>query len=268
LRRILTVASQKGGVGKTTTALNLAYSLGRLGASVLLFDLDPQSGLALATNLRRRTELGLVDFLKRQAGADEIRVSTRDGVFSMIGLGQLTAADMQPFERAAWDGTLGRAIEALSRGFQVVLVDAPAGVGGVVRALLAASDGVLLVVNPRTLAVKSLPPFLALVEDVAQASNPRLQIEGVLVSMINEGSLAEAQVLEQLGGVLPEGFAFRTQIPADDMFEQASLRSLPLALLPGGETFARLYMDLAAELRERELAATREASADDEPGLF
>jgi chromosome partitioning protein len=269
-RRVLTVASHKGGVGKTTTTLNLAYSLGRIGARVLAFDLDPQGGLAASTLLRRRTERGLVDVMKRRATPVEVRVTSRDGLLTVVGLGGLESDEIGHFERSAAGGPLRMAIDSLSDGFDIVLLDAPAGIGSVVRALLQASDGVLLVVNCRAVTLRSLPTFLELVESVGRDPAARLVLEGVLVSMFDADDPGEARALAELEELLPEGLLLRTRLPRSPAYEDASRRGLPLSLVPTPEAQAeaRRFLDLALELRERQAVAPWTQSPDDEPGLF
>jgi len=268
MKRVLTIASHKGGVGKTTTALNLAYSLGRIVGQVLLVDLDPQSGLAHATNLRRRTSRGLIDFLKREATAAEVRATTRDGVLTLVGTGEVAPADVGLLERAAVDGSLRTAVEELAEGFRYVVIDAPAGVGAVVRGILEGSDGTILVINCRAITVRAIPTFLALVQDVAGGANPGLRLEGVLISTFDARSSSEAGLLEEVRATLPSDLLFRTVLPHDEAVEEASLRSIPIALHRGGEAMARLYLDLALELRERELEMMQGRSDDEEPSLF
>lgn len=268
MKRILTIASHKGGVGKTTTALNLAYSLGRVVGQVLLVDLDPQSGLAHATNLRRRTRRGLIDFLKGEAPASEVRATTRDGVLTIVGAGEIAPRDVGLLERAAVDGSLRAAVDRLSEGYRYVVIDAPAGVGAVVRGILEGCDGTILVINCRAITVRAIPTFLALVQDVAAGANPGLRLEGVLISTFDGRSKSEAGLLEELRATLPSDLLFRTILPHDEVVEEASLRSIPIALHRGGEAMARLYLDLALELRERELELLQGRTDDDEPSLF
>lgn len=268
MKRVLTIGSHKGGVGKTTTALNLAYSLGRVVGQVLLVDLDPQSGLAHATNLRRRTRRGLLDFLKRTASAAEVRATTKDGILTVVGTGEVTPQDVGLLERAALDGSLRTAVEELSEGYRYVVIDAPAGVGAVVRGILEGSHGTLLVVNCRAITVRSIPAFLGLVRDVAAGANPGLRLEGVLISMYDARSGAETGLLEEIRATLPSDLLFGTVLPMAEVMEEASLRSLPIAMHRGGEEMAKLYLDLALELREREIALLQGPVDDEEPSLF
>ncbi len=268
MKRVLTIASHKGGVGKTTTALNLAYSLGRVVGQVLLVDLDPQSALAHATNLHKRTRKGLVDVLKREASPGDVRATTRDGVLTIVGTGEVGPRDVGLIERAAVDGSLKTAVEEISEGYRYVVIDAPAGIGAVVRGILEGSQGTILVVNCRAITMRAIPSFLALVQDVAATSNPDLRLEGVLISMFDDRSATERELLDQMRATLPSDLLFRTAMPLDEAVEEASLRCLPIALHRGGEEMARRYLDLALELRERELALMQERTDDDEISLF
>ncbi len=267
--RVLTVASQKGGVGKTTTALNLGYTLARLGHSVLLVDADPQGGMAIASNLKKRTDAGLVNLLKGDAGPEDIVVSTKDGSMSVVGSGVVVPNDTVRIEDAARDGQLRSAIEGLGDGFDYVFLDAPAGVGGIVTSLLSVSDGVILMLRCRSLVLKSLPIFLKLLRQVRDDHNPKLQLEGALVTMWKGDNELERQTLKELTGSIPEALFFRTVIPEDDNFEHASIKAVPVILLPGGRETARPYLELAMEMKERELLRGIGGDVDEQTdGLF
>jgi len=251
--RVLTVASQKGGVGKTTTVLNLGYTLARLGNRVLLVDADPQGGIAIASNLRKKTNLGLAQLLQEQVSPSEVIIPTRSGSMSVLGSGVSEPGHTVWIEDAARTGRLEAVIESVSAGFDYVFLDAPAGVGGIVTALLGKSEGVILMLRCRSLLLKSLPIFLKLVRHVRSERNPDLRLEGALVTMWDGGNPLETDILNELVGTVPEALFFRTVIPNDPKFEEASLRAVPIILLHGGRETARPYLELALELKEREL---------------
>ncbi len=252
MSRIIAIASQKGGVGKTTTALNLGFSLSRFGQRVLLVDADPQGGIALASNLKRRTTRGLVQVLRGECALESVVAPTRDGTMAALGSGASDPLDAMELEDAARDGRLGALLRQAADGFGYVFLDAPAGVGCIVHALLRASHGVLLALRCQSLSVKSLPALLRLIRYVQEGESPGLRLEGAVLTLRDERSPSEEQIRKDFLASLPEGVVFRTEIRFDEAFERASLKALPVALLPEAQAAARTYMDLALEFRERE----------------
>lgn len=268
MARIISIASQKGGVGKTTTALNLGYSLSRLGSRVLLLDGDPQAGMSIATNLRARTEKGVVDVLRDGLSARAIVMQTREQTLAVAGIGQIDPESVALLEEAAGDGRLASTVRAIGDGFDYVLIDAPAGVSGLVTALLMASDSVIIVVTPRLLSLTTLPVFLQLLVWVQEHGNPQLQLEGVLVAQHDRSSETQNQLNDELRTAFPAEIFFAGSVPADELFEKASVRSLPVALMPNAVALAKPYVDLAVELKERELAQPGGGIDESVVGLF
>ena len=179
MAKIISVASQKGGVGKTTTALNLSYILSMMGEKTLLLDGDPQGGVAIASNLGRKTSRGLVDVLMNQCEPDQIVAAVKNTSLSIAGIGVMDPENVMLFEQSARNGRLGQLMDELAKGYDYVFIDAPAGVGEVVRSLFMASDSAILAVRPRNLSLKSIPPFLKLVKWVKQNHERPFKIEGV-----------------------------------------------------------------------------------------
>lgn len=250
--RIISIASQKGGVGKTTTVLNLGYSLSRLGLRVLMVDVDPQGGLGFATNLKKKAKGGLVDVLRGRLPSDDAITVTRDGLLAVVGVGSPQPEDVLFLEQQAHAGAVGRLVASLARGFDYTLIDAPGGIGGLVHALFLASDSVLAAINGKALAVRSLPAFLKMFHGVGAAAARPVRFEGLVVTMFDPKNAAEKGLCDRLRDTLPPQTLFKTMIPLDPRFEQASFSAVPVAMLPGAGEAARAYMDLALELRARE----------------
>lgn len=266
---VLTVASQTGGAGKTTTALNLGYMLSRLGERVLLIDADPQGGLAVASNLGKRTSVGLVQVLRGELACDSAAATTRLENLAILGSGVCEPTDTADLEAASRDGSLVTTIGLCARPYTYAIIDAPAGVGSIVAAALAASNATLLVLRLRTLNLKTLPSFLRLLRHVREETNPRLRLEGALVTMRDASSALESELELELQSTLPEEMLLQVPVPLDPRFEEASLRALPVAMLPGGREPARAYLALALELKERELLRRVGGDADElAEGLF
>jgi len=267
--KIITIASQKGGVGKTTTALNLGYSLSRFGSRVLILDCDPQGGITLATNLKRRTELGLINMMMEGVLPADIVMQVPNNTLAVAGIGKLEPEDVFMLDEFARNGRLSTGIKDLSNGFDYMIIDAPAGVGGLVSSLLSVSDSVIPVVLCRALSIKSLPLLLNLVNWVREHKNPELVLEGVLMTMLDERSEVEGKLSKEFRATLPEEIFFRTTIPFHGVFEKASVRSVPVGMLNEGQVVAKQYMDLAWEIKERELTKQNTGGSDElVAGLF
>lgn len=269
MAKVITVASQKGGVGKTTTVLNLGYSLSRLGQKILVMDADPQGGIAIASNLKKRTTQGLVDILKGQEDPSKLIIPTKDDSMAFLGVGAMEPEEVMYYEKEALKGNLSKAIHAIAQQYETVLIDAPAGAGSIAYALLAVSNSVILPVNCRTMNMKTMAGILKLIQRVKARANKSLTLEGVVFTMMDEQSPYQREIQQEILQSFPPSIFFETVIPYDEMFEWASMRSVAVGMLPDGQEAARPYLDLAMELKVRELQSKMKgASNEDVEGLF
>ena len=250
MSKIIAVVSQKGGVGKTTTALNLGFCLSLAGEKVLILDVDPQGGVALACGLKKRTARGLVHVLRgdiEQAG-DVVEFLRKDSL-AVAGVGIEQPEDINFFENAAADGYLGELIENLAADFDYVLVDAPVGVGGIVKAVLEVSTSYLVVINCKAGTVKSLPRLIKLADWLKKKVNAKLELQGIVTTMFDESSLSEVKIYNYFKARLPTSYFYDTVIPWDARFEQASIKAIPVAMLSDGKEVGKPYMKLALEIQ-------------------
>jgi chromosome partitioning protein len=266
--RIITVASQKGGVGKTTTTLNLGYCLSRYGSRVMIIDGDPQGGMAIASNLIKQTDKGLINLLKNETKTEDIIIGTRDKTMSVVGLGSLTPADIILLESEARTGTFGMLLKSITSGYDYIIIDAPAGVGVLPASLLSISDSVILTVNCRAISLKTIPLFLKLIKTIKEEHNQQLAFEGVLVTMFAQRIETEKQILGEIRKRFPADAFFKTMIPYNELFERASLNSVPVAMMPQGIQAARPYFELALEIKDKELHGKEGANDENIVGLF
>jgi chromosome partitioning protein len=251
MTRKITIASQKGGVGKTAVTINLAYSLRRLGKKVLIVDGDPQGGVATACRLKILHSIGLVQVLKGERTLAGVAVPLEGDELAVIGTGITGPEDIVFFEEQAAAGKLGPLLTGDLGAYDFVLFDAPVGVGVITRQLLSISDSFIQVLNCRAGTVITLSKLLNLYLWIRKNFNPELKIEGILFNMLNSASVIENKIVKQLKSRLPAKLFFDATIPFDHVFEVASIKALPLEKLAAGHRVARDFMALAVEVETR-----------------
>ena len=252
MARRLVIASQKGGVGKTTVALNLAVALAERGRKTLLADLDPQGAIGLSL-AKGDTELaGLAELLSGVVNAEHAVVTTRLPGLSLLPRGRLDATDVESFETAvARPGALEDALAACERGMDIVIVDTPSGLGRVTTAALASSGFALLAFQTENLALRSVGQALAVIEHVQTTSNPRLRLIGILPTLVERERSGSQGVLTEIWNGFPD--ALETVVPRSEAFARASALGIPVGFLGGGAggPEARRFDLLADEIEGR-----------------
>jgi chromosome partitioning protein len=252
MARRVVIASQKGGVGKTTVALNLAVALAERGRTTLLADLDPQGavGLSLA---KGDTELpGLAELLSGVATPAEAVIATRLRGLSLLPRGRLDATDVESFEtEIARPGVLEQAFAACDKACDIVIVDTPSGLGRITNAALACADFALLAFQTESLALRSVVQVLKVVEHVQSTRNPRLRLVGILPTLVEREHHGSHAVLTEIWSCFPD--ALETIVPRTEAFARASALGVPVGFLGGGAGApeARRFDLLADEIEAR-----------------
>lgn len=261
--KVISVNSEKGGVGKTTVALNLALALSELEHEVLLVDLDPQGSIGHSLCKSDTQLAGLVEVLMQSMPLSQALLETKSPFLTLLPRGRLDPLDVVDFELSLHTpGVLVDIVSAVRSRFDYVLFDTPSGLGAVARGALVAADYVLLPVQAEPLALRGLGRLLRLVERVRTAENPRLKLAGLLATMVDRKQDASHSVMMELWA----GFdgLLETSIPRAPVFAEASLRGVPVAYLAGPRSpEARRFELLAKELLSvlEELEPVREESA-------
>jgi chromosome partitioning protein len=246
----IAVVSQKGGVGKTTVALNLALALAERRRRTLLVDLDPQGGIGLSLARADDAFAGIADLLMGRSPPQEALRQTKLPTLALLPRGRLSAVDVGDYEDALRaPGILAGALAKVEGGFDLVLVDTPSGLGKVTRAALSVADFALVPVQGEPLALRSVRQVLEVIEHVRAGENPKLELLGLLPTMVQKGVDPSMAVLLDLW----QGFGavLETVIPRTEVFARASQTGLHVGFLGGPPSpEVRRFEILAAEVEQ------------------
>lgn len=250
---VLAVVSQKGGVGKTTTAINLASALAQRGRKTLLVDVDPQGavrhGLGLAPDAGTA---GLADLLAGTHDLHDVVQATPLPWLRVLLAGSVSdAAEHESYAMLlAESSRLGELFDrARGRGY-IVVVDTPPGIGAVTRRVLAHSQHVVVPLQCEPLALQTTTQILRAVREAAVA-NPGLALDGILLTMLEEGNEVSQRVAAYVRQQLPPELLFDVAIPRTMASIDAFAAGQPLVLRAPDDPAARAYLRLAELLEPR-----------------
>jgi chromosome partitioning protein len=264
MHRVIAITNQKGGVGKTTTAVNLAASLAATQRRVLLVDLDPQGNATMGCGVEKAgLERGSCEVLLGECTAEDAIVPVTGAKFSLIPTNQdLTSAEVRLL--TATEGREQRLRDALApvrERFDLIIIDCPPSLNMLTLNALVAADSVIVPMQCEYYALEGLSALTATIEQVREAVNPVLRIEGILRTMYdprnNLSTEVSAQLLEHFGDTV-----FRTVIPRNVRLAEAPSFGRPALLHDKDSRGALAYLALAGEMirREEEAAAMPEAA--------
>jgi chromosome partitioning protein len=250
--RRIAVCNQKGGVGKTTTAVNLAAALARRIGRVLLVDLDPQAHATLGLGVDR-TRLGVSVYealIEAQRVEEAILHDCAEGLDLLPGSINLAAAEVELVDVEARETRLARTLGLVDHKYRFVIIDCPPSLGILTLNGLVAADGVLVPVQAEYYALEGISRLLETVNRVRRGLNPQLEIEGVVLTMFS----ARLTLAQQVAGEVREFFkeqVFDTLIPRSVRLAEAPSFGQPIFGYDGQSAGAQAYARLAVELLER-----------------
>ncbi|MHB8920637.1 MAG: ParA family protein [Halothiobacillus sp.] len=248
----LAITNQKGGVGKTTTAVNLAAALQALGQRVLLIDMDPQGNATVSSGLDKSTlERSMADVLLDEATIDEVMVKSEPAGFGLLPANiELAGAEFQLVSRIGREIKLRRALVPLLPNFDFILIDCPPALNTLTINALVAADDVLIPVQCEYFALEGLSSLLETIEQVRLALQPSLGVAGVLRTLYDARNLLAQQVSEQLQAHFGAQ-VFNTLIPRNVRLAEAPSHGLPALFYDRNSAGAQAYDELARELIDR-----------------
>jgi len=250
---VLAMCNQKGGVGKTTTTINLGAALAEWGRRVLLVDFDPQGALSVGLGVNPhdldRTVYNVL--VERGVSVDDVLLKTNTPGMDLLPSNiDLSAAEVQLVNEVAREQVLSRALEPLLPDYDIVLIDCQPSLGLLTVNALTAATGVIIPLECEFFALRGVALLMQTIEKIQERLNPRLQVEGILATMFDPRTLHSREVLARV----VEAFGprvFHTVIGRTVRFPETTVVGEPITTYASSSAGARAYRELAKEVLAR-----------------
>lgn len=250
--RVIAVANQKGGVGKTTTAVNLAACLARLGKDVLLVDLDPQGNSTSGLGVRKeRLRRSIYDVLSGEVPVEAVILSTDvEGLSLVPATIDLAGAEIELVNVPEREMALRRALGPAGRNKDFVFIDCPPSLGLLTVNALCAADSVLIPIQCEYYALEGVTQLLNTINLVRSRLNPALELEGVVLTMFDARTNLSIQVADEVKKHF-RGKVYTAVIPRNVRLSEAPSHGMPIVKYDPRSRGSEVYMDLAKEVLAR-----------------
>ena len=249
MARIISVANQKGGVGKTTTTVNLGACLAYYGKKILLVDIDAQGNATSVLGVRKAdVEKDIYDILVNETPVDEVVLETsRENLWIVPATIQLAGAEIELTTQMARESRLKQALAKVSDDYDYILIDCPPSLGHLTINAFTASDSILIPVQCEYYALEGLSQLLNTVRLVQKHFNPDLKIEGVLLTMLDARTNLGYEVVDEVKKYFRER-VYKTIIPRNIRLSEAPSHGLSIIDYDARSRGSEVYLELAKEV--------------------